>query len=46
MFHLVNIGNITKILRYLFGNITNVTYICNVIKTVTRKEYKTKYIQI
>nr|DAZ03950.1 MAG TPA: hypothetical protein [Caudoviricetes sp.] len=35
-----------KILPISFGNITNVTYICNVIKTVTRKEYKTKYIQI
>lgn len=31
----IPLKNITKILRDLFGNITNVTYICNVIKVIT-----------
>lgn len=43
------LGNLLSFLQILpnsLGNITNITYICNVIKTVTRKEYKTKDIKI
>jgi hypothetical protein len=32
---IIFLENITKILRDLFGNITNVAYICNVIKVIT-----------